>query len=254
MILHYLAIDTVCAVLAWTLLAGKLCEGWIGILPLAWTGAGVWLIYTADRWLDSFPGSREKNPGARHRFVGHHRRAVGFLWIFIWLLALGSGLIFLNGISLLLGSAVVAIAVAYLWLMQKKPPDSGTDKIGSGGGWMVGLSVASAVLLFPILSGEASGSEKFFVWLTVGWIFSFQTRATRSWESGKRIHRGKLALFAAPPVIMALFVHELVPLAGAGLLLFIGILVVERLPISDRVAAADWTLALSGGLSYLLVF
>tara|TARA_R100000027_G_scaffold66167_2_gene61629 strand:+ start:18827 stop:19636 length:810 start_codon:yes stop_codon:yes gene_type:complete len=244
-VLHFLAIDTVCAVLAWSLLADRLLGSAIHPLSLLWTGAGVWLAYTADRWMDSLPGSTEQNPGERHRFAGRNRNSIALAWLCVWILSLGSAVAILPA-GILLGGAVVAIlGIAYLLIIQRLPSRDETGKLRAGGGWVVGLLVATAANLFPALEGNASAITKLIVWLLTAWAFFLQTRATRLWEEGESIPRQWLLILTICGAIAATILHE-APAAVAALTLAGGILITDRLPIHDKVAVADWVLAIAG--------
>lgn len=252
MILHYLALDTLCAVVAWTLLAGEVCGGGSSPQYLIWTGAGIWLVYIADRWLDSLPNSVETSPGRRHRFVGRHRRAVGSAWLSVWCLALLSGMLLLDGKSLLVCAGLVGAAVLYLAYAQQHPPQHRHRSPRTQGGWVVGVAVASAVMLFPATHGEAPPSTKIAAWILVFWTFALQTRATRTWEEGQRIPAGLLVLLTLPTLAWGILRPAFLPLGIAATILAAGITFVERMKARDRISLADWNLALAGLVGFFL--
>ncbi|MBC2600738.1 hypothetical protein [Puniceicoccus vermicola] len=250
MILHYLAIDTVCAVLAWSLLADRLVGTGPHALSFAWTGAGVWLVYVADRWLDSLPGSTELKPGARHRFAARHRQSLGIAWIIVWSVSVASALVVLSGEILLAGTFVAALAIGYLLIIQRIPSKNESGKLRAGGGLAVGILVATAANLFPAIEGAASPWIKIIVWLLTAWAFFLQTRCTRLWEEGETIPWLWLLIFTIVGALAAIVLGE-IPAAVAVVSLALCILVVDFLKIRDKVAVADWILALAGACGWI---
>ena len=246
MILHFLALDTVAAVLLWCLLALRL----VGASPspgaLFWTGAGVWLVYIADRWLDSLPGSTESHPGERHRFASRHRGSLAVAWITVWAVAVGSAAVALPGRWLLAGGILACGAVAYLAFIQRLPSVDSDRRFRAGGGVVVALLVAFAANLFPALAGTATAGWKTFIWAGTVFAFFLQTRTTRHWEESLPLPKkwiggggcagALLSLAAGVPSLAVAFVF----LAGS-------LWLVDRIPVAgpQKVALADWMLAAS---------
>ncbi len=86
-------------------------------VPLGWPqtvllGAGVWLVYAADRWLDARSGGLELSP--RHRFYRRYRLPVAALWLVILAVSVGVALTWLGALELSAGLALTALALAYL--------------------------------------------------------------------------------------------------------------------------------------------
>lgn len=86
-------------------------------VPLGWPqtlllGAGVWLVYAADRWLDA-RGAGSGSP-FRHRFYRLHRLPVAALWLAVLGASLGLALARLGALELSTGLALSAAALAYL--------------------------------------------------------------------------------------------------------------------------------------------
>ena len=85
-------------------------------VPLGWPqtlllGAGVWLVYAADRWLDAHG---EGELSLRHRFYRRYRLSIAALWFVVLALSLGLALTRLGALELTAGLALTALAVAYL--------------------------------------------------------------------------------------------------------------------------------------------
>jgi len=252
-ILHYLAIDTVAAVIVWMLLASRLMGAEADPLTLTLVGAGIWLVYTADRWLDSFPGSTETVQAARHQFMGLHRKGMAILWLAGWVGFTVPGLILLDGESLLFGAIAVALGVFYLIYIQLHPSKNESGRFRAGGGLLVGSLVATAVCLFPILNGEARDHEKFLTLLLIASIFCLQTHSTRLWEDGQRISWRWVVILSLAGAIAAGISGQL-PLGLAMIALCAGVLVVDCLTTRDRVAYADWMLAVAGAGGWVAAF
>ena len=93
-------------------------------LPLAWShfvilGAGVWLAYVADRWLDGLRIPLEKAATARHRFYIVYRYPV----LLVWFLVLTSAIVLahsrLDRQELLSGWVLVIVCLIYALLIQR---------------------------------------------------------------------------------------------------------------------------------------
>lgn len=85
-------------------------------VPLGWPqtlllGAGVWLVYAADRWLDA---RKEGELSPRHRFYRRYRLPVAALWFVTLALSLGVALTRLGALELTAGLALTALAFVYL--------------------------------------------------------------------------------------------------------------------------------------------
>jgi len=242
---HFLALDTVAAVVFWSLLAGKLSGTPAAPLPLFLTACGVWLVYTADRWLDSFPGSREPNPGPRHAFAGRHRRAILVGWSVVFLISLTVGVSILPSDELFVGAAVTALATGYLFAAQQGSMWQTKARSGISKAAAVALLVALAACLFPCLRSAEPPLHRLLVVLGIALLFLPQTLATRFWENGRRL----------PLLLPASLIAFGAILGGAGsegsltlaaTVTGIGLFALDRLPVPDKVSLADWTLALGG--------
>ncbi len=249
-ILHYLALDTAAAVAAWSLLAGHLC----GIPPepstLFWTCSGVWLVYVADRWLDSLPGSREPTPGLRHRFAGRHRGAMTAAWLVVFAIAAVSAIISLPGGDLLACGVLAALGTTYLLSVHLKHAEDKTTRSRLARSWPVAILVAGAACLFPLLRGSAPAGGKALVFTATACLFLPQTLATRHWEEGVPLP----GFVTGAPALLGLVSIPIglgIPFATAGLCLAAGIYALNRISLHDKVAGADWLLALAGTLGCL---
>ena len=84
-------------------------------VPLGWPqtllGAGVWLVYAADRWLDA---RGEGELSVRHTFYRRYRLPIAALWFVILALSLGLALTRLGALELAAGLALSALASIYL--------------------------------------------------------------------------------------------------------------------------------------------
>lgn len=86
-------------------------------VPLGWPqavllGAGVWLVYAADRWLDARGEGLESS--VRHRFYRLYRLPVAASWLAVFALSLWLALTRLGALELSAGLALTALALAYL--------------------------------------------------------------------------------------------------------------------------------------------
>ena len=235
------------AVLLWSLMAARLVGAPPSAGALFWTGAGVWLVYIADRWLDSLPGGTEIHPGERHRFASRHRGSLAVAWITVWAAAVGSAAVALPGGWLLVGGTLSCGAVAYLALIQRLPSMSSDKQFRAGGGIVVALLVATAVNLFPILAGTAPPGWKTFIWAATTFAFFLQTRTTRHWEESLALPKiwivgggcagAFLSMAAGAPSLAVAYAF----LAGS-------LWLVDRIPVArpEKVALADWILAAAG--------
>jgi hypothetical protein len=95
--------------------------------------------------------------------------------------------------------------------------------------------------------------DKALVWFLVFLLFLLQTLATRAWEAAERPPAGPFAGLAVAAGGLALFLDPPAPALAAVLALVVGLAVVDRLPLSDKVAAADWTLAAAALAAFLPV-
>jgi len=249
-ILHFLALDTVCAVLAWNLLASSVLGTANSPLLLFWTGAAVWLVYIADRWLDSLPNSTEEHLSERHLFAARHRGVIAIIWLGVWLISIMSALIQLPGKILLAGAFIAAMGVIYLILIQRTPHEDKKGRRRAGGGIVVGPLVALAVILFPALNGSPKSTMIGVTWALIAWGFCLQTRSSRIWEEGGSISMAKTIFGGLTGCVLALS-FGLLPIAAATVSLTIGLVLLNRFPLKDKVMGADWLLAIAGTVGWL---
>ncbi len=242
---HFLALDTVAAVVFWSLLAGRLCGYSPQPLPVLLTASGVWLVYTADRWLDSFPDSREPDPGPRHAFAGRHRKSILFWWIFVFLVSLTIGAFTLSSVELIVGAVLTTLALGYLYFAQRRPMAQAASRPVVSQAAAVAILVALAACLFPLLRGLEPPHHRLQVLLGTALLFLPQTLATRFWEKGRKLPLFLPASLLGLGAITGIAVEQWSP-ALAATATGIGLLALDRLPVNDKVSLADWTLALGG--------
>ncbi|MEM0967615.1 MAG: hypothetical protein AAGJ81_15820 [Verrucomicrobiota bacterium] len=253
MILHFLALDTVFAVVLWAILGGLTFGVFLEAGPLLWTGSAVWLVYCADRWFDSLPQSRETHLGGRHHFMVRNRVGVATCWVLVWLVSLGSALVYLPARALLVGGVFTVIALVYLILTQtpsKRAVDSLPPALMS---LIVGTVVASASLLFPFLLSGATISETAPVWSLFVGAFWVQAFVTRLWESP-----GKNSIVFPVTVgllLSAIALYWNMNAVALGLLsLFLALAIFNKAGPNEKVCWADWILGGSAGFGILAHF
>ena len=84
---------------------------------------GLWLGYSADRWLDArsvlrpFP---EQGLTDRHRFFAKYRRGLAKLWLVVFLCNALIAVTFLTPLELISGMLVLVATAAYLTIVQKR--------------------------------------------------------------------------------------------------------------------------------------
>jgi hypothetical protein len=110
--------------------------------------------------------------------------------------------------------------------------------------------VATAANLFPAIEGAAGPGIKFIVWMLTAWAFFLQTRSTRLWEEDEKIPRLWLLGLTLFGALTAIILGE-IPAAVAVVCLAGGILGVDRIRVDDKVAVADWVLAVAGACGWL---
>lgn len=83
---------------------------WVPMLVL---GLSVWLIYTADRWLDVRALSAEKLLTERHRFARRWHRELVPVWLLVLAANVALALTGLSPAQLIAGSALLAVSLLY---------------------------------------------------------------------------------------------------------------------------------------------
>ena len=245
--LHFLGLDTVALAAVWTLGASALLHTRVGPAPLLWTLAGIWLVYTADRWLDSLPGTTEPDYGPRHRWMARHRRPMAAAWAAVAAAGLLPALLLLPPGELLVAAGLVAAGLAYLLTIQRTPSRPAHGRLRAGGGIAVALLFTAAAFLFPTLHAEPDLLPLLRAYLALALPLYLGAHTMRLWEENAPATRPFLLRTAPPCALLALLLAGLFPAltvatTAAALLL----LEHSPLPAPDRIAYADASLSLAG--------
>ena len=245
--LHFLALDTAALAAVWTVGAAHLLGTRIGPGPLLWTLSGVWLVYTADRWLDSLPGTTEPDYGPRHRWMARHRRPMALAWAGVAAAALLSALLLLPPAELLVAAGLVAAGLAYLLRVQRTPHRPAHGRLRAGGGIAVALLFTAAVFLFPILRAEPGPLPLLRASAALALPLYLGAHTMRLWEENAPAIRSFLLRTAPPCALLAAFLAGPFPaLTVATTTAALLLLEHSPLPGPDRIAYADWSLTLAG--------
>lgn len=115
---NVLAVDAAFIAVGWWLLLARQMN--LAPEPMAGIvlGLSVWLVYTADRWLDVRGADPHNLPTARHRFARTHFRILPWIWGGILALDLGVALTALSPETIRAGCLVVLLALAHTLAAQ----------------------------------------------------------------------------------------------------------------------------------------
>lgn len=246
---HFLALDTVAVVIFWSLLAGRLTETPTTPLNLFLAGSGVWLVYVADRWLDSFAGSREHAPGPRHHFAAKHRKPILAIWLTVFFAASIGGLVYLSPRELLVGAVLVALAVTYLLIVQSIGFQQGSRASNFAKATTVAFLVAAAACLFPLLNGSKPLPFILLTYCGIAALFLPQTLATRHWEEDRRLPLWIPSCLIGVGILIAVILQALSFLLAASATALC-LIIVDKIKVTDKVSMADWSLAAGGAIAW----
>ncbi len=136
-----LSFDAPLVAVGWLLAFGHELGLSIGHLQALILGLSVWLVYTADRVLDSFRLTGIAPPTLRHAFAALRRRALLVIWLGVLGLDLALAVTVLNATTLRGGLLLTGAAGLYFIQLQ----------LGAGVRWkplQVGLLFAAGIALF----------------------------------------------------------------------------------------------------------
>lgn len=177
---NVLSLDAVAVGLLWLLVFT--CQ-FCGRVPapheMAIIGLSIWMVYTADRLLDSARLDLGKPHSLRHRFHFQHRRFLGIAWFLA--LSINTGLIvhFASEPQLRWGCAAIAIVIAYVMGVQLStasakwiPKEMQAGIVFAFGIGLVAWTEIDPSGFFPLLIST----------LMAGFLFSTNCLAIACWE------------------------------------------------------------------------
>ncbi len=190
-LLHNLSLDAPLLAVAWAALFAQRTGGGLDPKRLALLGAGVWLAYSADRWLDGLRLERGQAGTERHEFAIRHRAALLAVWSLVLTLSAGwapfvLGVRELSAALVLAAGGGIYVVACQLWprALRQRPPRE----------LLVGALVAVSVLLF---SGAGAGSG--FLIAAFGALCALDCAAISAWEASVDARRAEPSLALSWP-------------------------------------------------------
>lgn len=109
-----LSLDAPSVALAWQWLFARTAGDRLEPHHYVILGAGVWLVYVADRWLEGFLVAPAEMLTHRHRFYQRHRWPTAGLWVGIMLISTGTAFLCLNRVEFRSGLIMLTPVLIYL--------------------------------------------------------------------------------------------------------------------------------------------
>ncbi|CAA9551754.1 MAG: hypothetical protein AVDCRST_MAG86-1487 [uncultured Truepera sp.] len=140
------SLDAPLIAVVWQLLLSRSLGATLAWPHSALLGVAVWLIYSADRWLDGLElGEHARTE--RHRFYVRHRRAVLGVWSGVSVGALGGGFIVLTRPELFAAGLLASLMLGYFLSRHASDPAAHPKET------QIGLFFALGVAFLPGLNG-----------------------------------------------------------------------------------------------------
>jgi hypothetical protein len=122
---NVLSLDAVAVGLLWLMIfTFQFCGRMLHLFELGIVGLSIWMVYTADRLLDSAGLDHEKPHSLRHRFHSEHRKQLRLAWFSALVLNTGLVVNFATESQLRWGSAAIAIVIGYVMSVQLSTPSA----------------------------------------------------------------------------------------------------------------------------------
>jgi len=140
------SLDVPLIAVVWQLLLGRTLGASLNWQHSALLGVAVWLIYSADRWLDGL----ELGPHARtqrHRFYVRHRRPVFWVWLVVGAAAGVAGVILLTPAERLTATVLASLMLGYFLARHAFNPATQPKEV------QIALIFALGVAFLPSLNG-----------------------------------------------------------------------------------------------------
>lgn len=217
----------------WQQLAGRTLGAELSWAHGALLAAAVWLIYSADRWLDGLELAASAQT-QRHRFYAQHRRRVVWLWLGVAAVTLTGSMLLLTGTQLLAGSLLAAALLGYFGARHLG------DRTRHPKELQIAVIFALGVAFLPLLSGASLLPLGAFTVCFAALIF-LNCACIAEWE-------GDLDLEPAPFAARAPHVATKLPALALGLALVSGL----GVALLHSSAPLWWALSGSAALLYLL--
>lgn len=115
---NVLALDAALVGVGWLMVLAQNNEVQIGLTAPLVLGLSIWLVYTADRWLDVRKLSLSQLPTVRHRFMKRWATAFFVFWLIILTADLFLAIHGLDRTQILAGFIVVTLALIHTVLSQ----------------------------------------------------------------------------------------------------------------------------------------
>lgn len=160
-----LSLDAPLIAVLWQLLLSRALGASLDWRHHALLGAAVWLIYSADRWLDGLKLGVALVRTQRHHFYVRHRRAVLRVWLGLGAATLTAGLAVLTRLELAAAGVLGAALLGYFRGRHARHPKGQLKEL------QIALVFAPGVSLLPLLRGAAALPTLTFTLLLAALIF-----------------------------------------------------------------------------------
>ena len=143
---NVVSLDVPLIAVVWQLLLGRTLGADLNWPHSALLGVAVWLIYSADRWLDGLELGRDART-ARHRFHVRYRRTILRVWSVVGVAALVGGLTLLTRSELLAAVLLASLMFGYFVVRHGSTTGSQPKELH------IALIFALGVAFLPSLHG-----------------------------------------------------------------------------------------------------
>ena len=201
-----MSLDVPLIAVVWQLLLARTLGADLSGQHSALLGVAVWLIYSADRWLDGLELGGDART-QRHRFYVRYRRPILRVWSVVGVAALGGGVILLTRPELLAAGLLASLMLGYFVVRHGSTPGAQPKELH------IALIFALGVAFLPSLHGAPPFALVVFTLLFAALIF-FNCALIARWEGD--LDREAVPFAARAPKLAAHLDVGALGLAGCG--------------------------------------
>lgn len=237
---NVLSLDAPLIAVLWQLLLSRTLGASLDWRHHALLGAAVWLIYSADRWLDGLKLGVALAQTQRHRFYVRHRRAILRVWLGVGVATFVAGLALLTRLELAAASILGAALLGYFRGRHARHPRGQPKEL------QIALVFASGVSFLPLLRGAPTLPTLAFTLLFAALVF-LNCTLIAFWE-------GELDLEPVPLTVRAPRLLPYLPGLALGLALGCGLTAAGLAATGSAAGGSYWPLFSALGGSALLLY